>query len=176
MKMHIMYSGSYHVGFSERSSKRWFHYVYWGVVGWVLSGKVHKRTVFGNIALVLINQGFPLELQLLFSCIEKGFPAVASLCCQALQKQEVRFAGLCVVVLVEQMLKHSWSSVWAVWPQALALPTAEGLQKRGGCVLLGVAHTLARGWHVCYGTRRLKVALSHVSKSQGCENWALGKW
>lgn len=27
----------------------------------MLSGKVHRRTVFGHVALVLINQGFPLD-------------------------------------------------------------------------------------------------------------------
>lgn len=167
MKMHIMYSGSYHVGFSERSSKRWFHYVDWGVVGWVLSGKVHKRTVFGNVALVLINQGFPVDYSCCLAALRRAFLQSSVCVVKFCRKGRFSLRG-CVVVVMEQMLKlHGWSSLWAVWPQALALPTAEGLQKRGGCVLLGVAHTLACGWHACYGAWQLKVALIHVSKSQG---------
>lgn len=146
--MHIMYAGPYHIGFSGRSSKCWFRYVYWVVVGWVLSGEGHKRTLFGNVALILINQGYPVDYSCCLAAFRKAF-LQSSVCVFAETRASARWAvWMC-------WWSRCWSTVWgALWP--LVLHAAGGLQKPGGCVLLRVAHTLLCGWHAWYGTGHLK--------------------
>lgn len=158
MEMHIMYAGPYYVGFSVRGSECWFHYVYGeGGVGWVLSGKVHKRTVFGNVALVLINQGFPLDSNCCLAAFLQSSVRVVKFC----RNRSFSWLG-CVVVLVEQRLEHGWSTVWGtvwtVWPWP--------------CTLLRTCKNVVVvcdwGSHTCWC-----VADMHGTE---CDAWKIGDW
>lgn len=174
MKMHIMYAGPYHVGFSERSSKRWFHCIYWGSVGWVLSGKVHKRTVFGNIALVLINQGFPLDYSCRVAALRRAFLQSSVRVVKFSRTRSFSSLG-CVVVLVEQMLKHGMgSSVGSVAPgPAHCWGPAKSCWM---CVTEGYTH--AAVWLTCLLWNRTseKWVTEPHQQVPGFESWALGKW